>query len=536
MALTYKTFAARHPEYDPDAWKMQRALYVGGRFMLLDGVLMGQLLPQHPAEPDGQYRIRRKMAYYENVVGSVVDYLAGSLSQDPLRVEGSEDTTVPDYYDAFADDTSGPGGKTCTLAELVKDCVQGVLLHRRQWLRIDMPPSSGEHRNLGQQETAGELRAYAMTLEPETVVEWEYAADGAELSWVMLCSRFSRREALESSRTIVTERYTLISAEASQTYDFVFDSAKTLKPKDDAQPVIGPLMPHSFGKVPILCMEPPGSARGLHALAMLEPLARRHVEAINALAYAEARVLFTPRTVFLDPGSPVMGELPSEAEAADRAITQAHGTAAVVQMKAAPGGGDSVGYPGPDPSAFAHARASCDALVEAMHRCLQQMALTVKASASALQRSGDSKAQDRAASEIILGALGEMIRTFVATELYPMLARGRDPQNAGGEQDIEWSALGLEKFDSASFADKLAEATQWALLEIPSPRAQTLHLMDLIRSHFGDRISEDDYVTIERELTEGTSQDNAMALVSRAADGAMKAELVAEPAVEVRGS
>ena len=535
MSLSYKDFKDQlHPDYKPAYLERCRLLYEGGDSLLGNKRVMKELLPQHPAEPEGQYKIRRRMAYYENVVAEVLDFICSSLSQDPLRMAAKPE--APPFYDGFMDDTSPPAGKVCQLNNLVKQLVQGLLLYRCQWLRVDMP-RPGSYPSLAHQEADGALRAYCVLLSPEHVQDWEFSEDGSgQLERVLLHDTVCRWGGLGAGRNLVIERYTLIDAAQSQVFEFAYDRGKQEGPNDSAEPRTLPAEPHGFGVVPVLRFEPPQEAQGLYAMALLEPLARRHLEAVNAKAYAEARVLFTPRTVFLDPGMPsqIQEGLSGAAESGERATEQPHGTASVVQMRAGVGTGDKVEYPAPPTDAFKYAAESCDALVEAMHRVVHQMALNVKSSAAALQRSGESKAQDKVASNVVLGALGEIARSFIATELYPMLARGRDPDNAGGEQDIEWSALGLERFDQSGLPERLADASQWVLLGIQSPRANQLFFAGVFRSAFGDRATEDDYIEMDKDLEAQFGVDQMAAQASAAAQTAIADQTAAGPAAAMK--
>lgn len=496
---TFAELNRTHAEYQADYWRLCRLLAEGGNALLTDDAAMARLLPQHDAEPAAQYKVRRGMAYYENIVATVLNSICSGLSIDPVRVEAEG---APDYYEDFAEDVSPLGGRVCSLGDLVKQLVHMVMLYRRAWLRVDMPPPT-DYRNLAQQEASGALRAYVVPLAPEYVIDWEERDDGTgELAWALCRDEYRVRADVLSPGNIRTVRFMAYDAERVRVWEFDYDANKERSPKPKATPDREIETAHPFGRVPMLRFEPAQESGGLYAMAALEPLARAHFQAANALAYAEARVLFTPRTTFLDGGTPLdpfNAALAGEAASADRATSQPHGTATVVQMRAGVGAGDRVEYPAPPTSSFTHAAETCASLVEAMHRVVHQMALSTQSTTTALGRSGESKAADQAASDVVLAAFGEMVRTFLTTELYPMLARGRDPANQGGEQGLEWAAKGIEKFSTSSGADALAEGLNWNAMGVRSATAHAKFMDRTFRAVFGDSATEEEYAAMAAE-------------------------------------
>lgn len=486
-------------------WERCRLLYEGGKSLLENDAVMRVLMPQHPAEPDGQYSTRRKMAYYENIAGSVLDYMAAGLSQDAVRVEvdtdgegGKDATAAPAFYQDFARNTAPIPGRVCTLPELVKELVQGVFLYRRTWCAVDMPDSGGvEFPNLAAQEASGTLRAHAFSVRPQCVVDWEEdeSATG-ELAWALQLSVIARRRTLFDSRNMVVWRYTLHTAKDRQVFEFEFDSTNQKAPDDSKPPTrIHPPKPHSFGRVPLLRFEPPQEARGLHAMAVIEPLARRHLEASNAKAYAEMRVLFCPRTVFLArrPLDPEDEQENEHAADPNRAEAQVYATSSIVMHDEK----DRVEYPSPPTEVFKTAAENVQALKDAIHGATHQMALNVKQTSTVMGRSGESKEADRQSTSVVLAAIGEMVRTWLATELYPLLAAGR------GDKPIKWVAKGLEDFQPGTADDLVAMAMNLATLPIESPTFQTAwkrRVAQVVLEDLGEEVSAEMLKTIEGEL------------------------------------
>jgi hypothetical protein len=88
------------------------------------------------------------------------------------------------------------------------------------------------------------------------------------------------------------------------------------------------------------------------------------------------------------------------------------------------------------------------------------MALSLANTGAAVGRSGESKAEDRSATEIVLGYLGALAREF-GIKIYRCVSEARG-------EDVTWVAHGLDSFDIEDRADLIDEAVQLETIEIPS--------------------------------------------------------------------
>ncbi len=117
-------------------------------------------------------------------------------------------------------------------------------------------------------------------------------------------------------------------------------------------------------------------------------------------------------------------------------------------------------------------------------------------SAAALRRSGESKAQDKAATAVVLTALGKLVREH-AEAVYNLVAQGRgDAQLLG-----RWKAQGMEKFDAVQVADAIQEGLDIHDLALESPTFRIRHRFALAKLILGDDATQDDLDDIERELS-----------------------------------
>jgi hypothetical protein len=233
---------------------------------------------------------------------------------------------------------------------------------------------------------------------------------------------------------------------------------------------------------------------GLWCMNKLERLAREHFNKRCALSWAEYKTLFQERYEFEAPPDPATAG-PAIAEDEDRPLNQVRGLG-YTQVRAA---GDRVEYIGPDSAPFEVALKSLKDLRDEMHRVTHQMALTFDNSPAAIRRSGESKAQDKASHAVVLMGLGQYVREH-AYDIVTTISMGRG-------DDLEWTASGMNKFDSQSMGDLIIEAETLENINIPSPTFQLRHKYLIAKTKLGDEASEEDLAKIEQELEEALSGD-----------------------------
>jgi len=496
--VTFAKLQAKHPDYAAEFWSSARALYAGGRKLFGDAKTFESLFPRHLGETDQVYRERKSRAFYINYPGSIIDHLVAGLMTCPVEVgidadADEDDPPLPPFYVDFIDDVTPVGGRRCSLQQLVRDRVREALIVGCAWTQVDFPAGAAPDDELSAaaQEQAGLIDAYAIPLPVECVYDYEESADGA-LEWVNVAVDSCRRGSIRERRNLITRTWTLYTPTSWERYELTFDPRKPPKPA-----TVVPLVAagaHSFGAPPFARVILPD---GLHAMGKMLELAREHFNKRCALSTAEYKSLFPELYEFEAPPDPMMIG-PAIAEDEGRALKQVHGQG-YVQLRYAH---DRAEYVGPDSTPFGVALQSLKDLRDEMHRITHQMALTFDNSPSALGRSGDSKAQDRAAHAVVLVGLGELLRDFVR-ELMDMVAIGRG-------DEPRWAISGLDRFDVAEVADVVEQAERLEVIPIPSPTYQLRHRYHLAKTVLGDEASETDLAAIEVELRAALTAEQMM--------------------------
>ena len=140
-------------------------------------------------------------------------------------------------------------------------------------------------------------------------------------------------------------------------------------------------------------------------------------------------------------------------------------------------------------------------LVDEMFRIVHQMAASVAATKTALGRAGVSKAEDRRATEIVLGAYGALIRDF-AVRVYDCLATARG-------EDVVWTPHGLDKFELEDRDAILKEAMAIDVIAIPSATFKKLYKTKLAYALLGNVPPETQEV-IREEIEDGVEHEDEM--------------------------
>jgi hypothetical protein len=362
-------------------------------------------------------------------------------------------------------------------------------------------------------------------LTPFEVLDWEEDDDG-ELIWAMRCQKSCRRRDPAEKRDTVVETYTLYTRADWTRFEVVYkegdeqaNQANQVAPPKDEEQISGTSRPHTFGRVPLACLELP---EGLWAMDRLESPVREHFNKTCATAWFEYRCAFPVLYEFSAPEIPTIDSPVSSAqEDPNRATNQKRGIG-YVQVR---GGDDKAAYVSPDPGVLTSLAASNSALKDEIYRVLFSLAMASDNSAAALGRSGDSKAQDKAATSVLLIALGEYLRDH-ATDIHALASAGRGDK-------ITWTASGADTFDPIALSELVEQVVLLEGVSVPSATFQRLWKGGLAKRLVAADASEDDLREIDEELEENISADQfSPAAIAKAEEKAAQIAAGGKPGAE----
>lgn len=485
---TYGMLKVRHPSYDADYWTVCDALYAGGKKLLGNQSLLREIFPPHNSEADRIYQERLKRAWYIPYAGQLIDFLIAGLFTDPIEVTAEPE---PDafYKDEFFEDVSKPGGEKMTFRAMVRQVLLDAFRHQNAWVLCELPVPTIDptKASLLDQEKSGDLRAYAIPVDASSVVDWE-ENDAGELSWALIRDCSAKRPNLMSVRNVILEEYTLYTPDEWTRYSFSYEKDKP--PKDDAGPTDTKSGKLSFGRVPLLRFCLP---EGLWAMGKLEPIARAHFNLRNALSWAEYKSLFPVAVQNNGPQNPLAEITANPTRATDQVVGQGY-----VKVL---GPEDKFQYVGPDTSGYEVAAKDLDKIRDEMHRVLHAMAQSVDNSGAALKRSAASKEVDQAATNVILGEVGQRVREYVV-RIMETIAQGRNDTG-----DRKWQAKGFENFEEMTPEALISQATSLEMISIPSATFQRKYKYQLAKRTLGDEASPEDLDDIEKELEDAITPE-----------------------------
>jgi hypothetical protein len=502
--MKYGLLRQRNPAYVADRWEELGDLYVGG-YPLLEKAT--RYMPRFVGETSERYAERLSAASYVNHIGQIADYFVANLFSQELVVTPASDAADPEtpgepprddgFYAAFAHDADNRG---TSLVRLLRDVFTTALVKGKALVAADLPVRAEESANLAAETASGAARAYIFELPIEQLVDWERDSRG-RFEWAILERIICRRASPSDSRGLIVEEFKVWTREKEfarwELYRTVpHPPTQTIGDEVDVARVAGG--DTSFREIPIVELEMPP---GLWVGNKVGCLAREHFQRRSALNAAENKSLFAIPFVKLGPEiSAPVDAMPSEVQQNPNRGRDPRGEfnrKGYVVL----GSDDDIGFREPEGKAYALVDAQLEKLVDEMFRVVHQMASSVSATTTALGRAAASKAEDRSATEVVLGAYGALVRDL-AKRIYDVISIAR------GER-VVWTPHGLDKFEIEDRDTIVKEALAVDSMSIPSPTFRKLYKTKLAFALLGNVPPETQDV-IQAEIEDGVETEETL--------------------------
>ncbi len=472
--MLLKLLDTRRPDVDHDQLGDYWALYHGGSCFR---ERLTRFIPIRPDEPEKVYNHRRAIAHYLNYAGPIVNYFLAFVFSDGLEITSKPEPNAW-YTDQFEGDCDGLG---MDLHVMLRERFTRAAIERRSWILVDFPSDDGDepaNRAEWEQRKLGD--AYLCPLNECDVVDWEVDERG-ELEWAIVKQRDTRRRSPTLGRDTVTDTWTIWGRLEWVRFAISYDKGRPPQSTDDIpETARGPVA--TMGRVPLVRIELP------ETLWMMNTLASPQIEQLrarNALSYSLQRTCYAMRNYFVH-------EAPGQAETTGPAYGHVYGVDEKVEWDAPPA------------DAFAPVAEYAATLKDELYRVANQMALGVDNNAAAVGRSGDSKAQDSAATIVVVKAFAHEVRE-AAKRVYDLVAQGRGDA-------VVWDVAGLDSYVESDLGS-LAEAS--AVIEglnVPSPTFRRLMAKRIAFSALSDA-SPADRKTIGEEIDRNITDEDASAKI-----------------------
>lgn len=472
---TYQQLNQRHPSWNASRQAELQALYEGGEAL---EKLYPALLPQRDRERPQRYQVRLKEAQYRNYLGPILDYFASMLFVSrTVSKAAKEENPVQDpgeFWKTFREDCDRGG---TDLDDFFKRTLTCAMVHGVDWLRLHQParPSDIEITNQLDAEKLGLGACWIEHIDHDCVLDWDTGEDG-RLLWAVRHKIEQKRRGLEGDRKLITETWEYLTPEDVTTYAITYESDKAPQATDEV-PSVGAPVPHSFGRVPLVCLDLPAA---LWVANRLRSPQLAHFRKTNALAWSLATSCYAMRQYFV--------------ASVEDFRTHVNGPGYELVL----GKDDKAEWDAPPTDHFTALRDEVATEKDEIFRIAHQMALGVENNAAAVGRSAESKASDLESTRVVLVAFSRIVRETIEYTLDLIsVARG---------EDFTWSVEGLDDFaalDAAAFIENL-KALSEAGRTIPSKTFQ-IAVNERTAELFLPHLDEATKATIREEIKSGTT-------------------------------
>src|SRR5580658_1816754 len=418
-----------HPEYAAKRamWRQYRDLYAGGAQFIANAQ---QYLVRRQKEPGDVFAERLSRTFYENYVGSIVDWYTATLfRREPvLNFEGNSESSRK-FFSVFAEDCDLKG---TNLSEFFRRQFVEALVSGKSYVLIDFPRLSEPVGTRAEEDERGASRAYLVSYAADELINWSFD-DHGHYQWVVLRTQSLRKERLEDTAWSKQTRWVYYGKETYRIYEQAEGGT-------DRGPVeVVAEGRHGLAKqlrVPLVELR---VSEGLWLLNKAATLQLEHFNKSNALGWALTMGLFAMPVVY-----------------SERDWDQVMGESYYIQL----GPQDRFGWTEPQGTVYQIAADNLTRLQEEIYRVCYVSHAGGSLSGNAAQ-SGVSKQRDYAITQEVLRAYGDAVKDSIKRVLRAV--------DAAREDGLSIDVSGMDEFDIGDFGTELEDAQRLLSLGIESP-------------------------------------------------------------------
>jgi hypothetical protein len=416
-----------HPEYvaKKAAWRRYRDLYAGGEQFRINAA--EYLIPRQ-REPGEVYAERLSRIFYENYVGSIVDWYAATLfRREPVIIFEGNDTASKTFFATLIEDSDRRG---TSLTDFFRRQFTESLVTGTSYVLVDFPRLSPTARpgTRAEEDASGASRAYLVEYAADDVINWNLDEYG-NFEWVVIRTKQIKKDRVEDPEW---RRETTWAYYDKQTYRIYVESEGEARLTDQGRHGLAKL-----GQTPLFALRIP---EGLWMLNRAGSLQLEHFNKSNALSWALTMGLFAMPVVY-----------------SDREWSQMVGESYYIQL----GPQDRFGWTEPEGKVYQIAADNLVRLREEIYRVCYLSQAGVEESGSAHSQSALSKQMDFSITQEVLRGYGDAIKEQIRRVLRATAAARED--------GLDVSVTGLDEFDIADFGTELGDAKQLLTLGVTSP-------------------------------------------------------------------
>jgi len=404
-----------HPHYmlRKQVWRLYRDLYAGGEQLRLSAQ---HYLVRRQREPGDVYAERLARVFYENYIGSIIDWYAATLfRREPVLMFDGGNEAGKKFFGSLVDDVDrkGTGLTDFWRRQFIESLIAGV-----SFVLVDFPRAARKAGSRAEEDALGASRAYLVDYAAEDVINWSFD-DRGNYEWVVIRTKSIQKDRVEDAEWRVETRWAYYDKQTFRIYK-KNDGESAIKLVDQGTHGLAKL-----GRVPLFALKIP---EGLWMLNRAGLLQLEHFNKSNALAWALTMGLFAMPVVY-----------------SDREWSQMVGESYYIQL--APG--DRFGWTEPEGKVYQIAAENLTSLQEEIYR-ICYVAQAGGSLDKGARQSGVSKQLDSSITQEVLRAYGDAVKEQIRRVLRS-IAEAR-------EDGIEVSVAGMDEFDIADFESELSDA------------------------------------------------------------------------------
>jgi hypothetical protein len=431
-----------HPEYAAKRamWRKYKDLYAGGEQMRVNA---SNYLTRRQKEPGDVYGERLDRTFYENYIGSIIDWYSSTLfRREPLLEFEGENEAGRKFFREFTDDCDLKG---TALSDFFRRQFVEALVSGSSYILLDFPRRGTRSANRAEEDATGASRAYLVGYSPEDVTNWQ-TDDRGDLEWVVIRLAGGDEAWISENGAKKESRWIRYDRERFQVYHDSGEGAALVGQGFHALA--------KQGRVPLFEMK---VSQGLWLMNKAALVQLEHFNKSNALSWALTMGLFAMPVVYSEKG-----------------LQQPVGESYYLHL----GATDRFGWTEPEGKVFQIAADNLERLKEEIYRVCYLLTQAGGAMSGGTSQSGLSKQRDYAITQEILRAYGDAVKDVIKRVL-------RAANDARGDE-LVINAAGLDEFDIGEFSNELADAEKLMSFGIGSPTLKKQILKRLASKYLCD--------------------------------------------------
>ena len=415
-----------HPDYiaRKAMWKQYKDLYAGGEQLRLNAC---EYLVRRQKEPGQVYEERLRRVFYENYVGSIVDWYAATLMRrEPmLQFEGS-DSGAKSFYNVLSDDCDLKG---TNLHEFFRQCFVQVMVLGSSFVVVDFPKAGVVAQTRAEEDASGRSRAYLTQYAADEVINWNYD-ETSGLEWVVIRTSCLQQSKVTDPKCERETRWIYYDRENYQVFRKVGEAQK-IELLDEGRHGLA-----AQRRVPVFELK---VSEGLWLMNKSALLQLEHFNKSNALSWALTMGLFASPVIY-----------------SDKEWNQVMGESYFIQL----GKDDRFGWTEPEGKVYQIAADNLVRLKDEIYRVCYLMNQAEEARGGYIAASGLSKQIDSAVTQEVLRAYGSVVKDAMKQVLWAIAEARQD--------DVTIDVSGMDEFDIGDFGSDLDDAKKLLDLGIAS--------------------------------------------------------------------